>query len=81
MTSKTKALHTAGESDRARKVRERNENSRNEGIKMVARERHERRHGGKKGSSKAEHLASMKDVSKDYGSNIHKNRHMPHASL
>lgn len=53
------------ESPRAREIRERNEKSRASGNLIKAKARHERRHGGKKGTSLAERSEWMARMSKD----------------
>ena len=53
------------ESPRSKQVRETNERMHNEGLKIVARDRHERRHGNGKRTSKAQALESAMQFSKE----------------
>jgi hypothetical protein len=53
------------ESPRTKQIRENNERSRNEGLKIVAKGRHARRHEGKKGTTLKERSEWIKKMSKD----------------
>lgn len=69
--------------ERDKKI-EKNNSPYNSSIRReIWRDRHNKRHG--KGSAFNHSLESRKEstasMSKDYGSNIHRNRHMPKATL
>lgn len=81
MNSKTQALHNfthkkeeiksrlsrfqEPETPRSKQVKENNTKYHNEGLKLVAKSRHERRHGTGKKTSKAEALEIFKTMSKE----------------
>lgn len=67
-SAKAKALFKkahAGDESRRSEIERKNKAVKEAGLKMVAQERHERRHLGKKGTSKAEWREHIKQMSKD----------------
>jgi len=52
-------------SPRMKEIRENNENARKSGLAIMAKDRHERRHNGKKGTSAHERQEWVKLMSKD----------------
>lgn len=63
--AKSKALDVVKDSARAREIKEKNESSRKSGLAITAKERHARRHEGKKGTSLSEFRAHARQMSKE----------------